>query len=165
MKWEDKGPGRVPPRHRPEQTNTRAYNLSSVSSLAVERAMRLVESLPAREDEIRAKVLRQLHGTGMPAPDHIQVLVHQAGSDDQIKVDCARMAQKVDASAHLQSRGEDTGVHVVDVAETRPPPAMRNRGRHYQAKGVATETFGRDSHGARENTRNKWKRQYSSTHA
>jgi hypothetical protein len=76
MKGETRGPGRVPPRHRPEQSSTRAYSLNSVSSLAVERAIRLIKTLPAREDEICAKVLDQLRGTGKPEPDHIRILVH-----------------------------------------------------------------------------------------
>jgi hypothetical protein len=54
--------------------------------------------LPAREDEIRAKVLDQLRGTGIPDPDHIQVLVRQAGDIDSVKADCERMARELDAS-------------------------------------------------------------------
>jgi hypothetical protein len=54
--------------------------------------------LPAREDEIRAKVMAQLRGSGLPTPQHIQVLAHQAGSDDSVKADCKRMAQELDVS-------------------------------------------------------------------
>src|SRR5690348_15688407 len=80
-----------------EQINNNAdtYNLNPIASLGVERARRLLKSLPAREDEIHAKVLRQLEGSGLPEPDHIQILIHQVGD---VKADCARMARELDAS-------------------------------------------------------------------
>ena len=54
-------PGRVPPRHRPEQSiNSGEITLKPDANLAVETVLK---SMPAREDEIRPKVLRQLHGT------------------------------------------------------------------------------------------------------
>src|SRR5258708_36641620 len=84
---------------RPNQNNlVDAYSLSPVASLALEKAKRLLKRLPARESDIHAKVLRQLHGTGIPAPDHIQVLVHQAGSDESVKADCERLARQLNAS-------------------------------------------------------------------
>jgi hypothetical protein len=77
-------------RTRSEQSNIsgNVITLKPNANLAVEKAMRLLEGLPAREDEIRAKVLRQLHGSPLPTPDYIQVLFHQAGSDDSVRADC-----------------------------------------------------------------------------
>ena len=54
--------------------------------------------MPAREEEIRAKVMHHLHDTGIPTPDYIRVLCRQAGSDESVKADCNRMARELDAS-------------------------------------------------------------------
>jgi hypothetical protein len=84
---------------RPNQNNNAlSYTLSPVASLALEKAKRLLKGLPAREQDIHARVLRQLHGTGIPAPDHIQVLISQAGSDESVKKDCERLARELNAS-------------------------------------------------------------------
>jgi hypothetical protein len=69
-----------------------------VVNLAVERSRRELKSLPAREHEIYAKVMDRLRDTGLPTPDYIEILFHQAGSDDSIKADCARMARERDSS-------------------------------------------------------------------
>jgi hypothetical protein len=53
--------------------------------------------LSARQEEIHAKVLCQLQGTDIPAPDHIQVLVHK-GSDHSVQADCERLARELNGS-------------------------------------------------------------------
>jgi hypothetical protein len=92
-----KRPGRAGTRHRSKQiiNNTVSLNLNSVSSLAVERAIRLAKSLPARESEIHAKVLQQLQDCGLPAPDHFLIVVQQVSD---VQADAERMAQEKDGS-------------------------------------------------------------------
>jgi hypothetical protein len=75
--------------------NNGEITLKPDANLAVETVLK---SMPAREEEIHAKVMRQLHGTPLPTPDYIRVLFHQAGSDDSVKADCERMARELNAS-------------------------------------------------------------------
>jgi hypothetical protein len=83
---------------KPDQ-NLAVVDLSTAAerNANVEKVVRLLEGMPAREEKIHARVMRQLHGTGLPTPAHIVVLLHQVGSDDQIKADCESLARRQEA--------------------------------------------------------------------
>jgi len=69
-------------------------NANQVRSLGVERAKRRLEKVRANESNIVEKVLSQLQDCGLPKPDKIQILIHQAVD---VKADCERMARDLDA--------------------------------------------------------------------
>jgi hypothetical protein len=73
-------------------------SLKNIASLAVARAKRRLEKARANEPDVIKKVLSQLQDCGLPEPDHIRIIFHQAGSDESVKADCERMARDLDAS-------------------------------------------------------------------
>ena len=75
--------------------NKKACNANPVIKLAVERAIRLEKSLPAREAEIHAKVLRQLQDCGLSTPDHFLIVVNLVCD---ARADAERMAREKDGS-------------------------------------------------------------------
>jgi hypothetical protein len=80
----------------PKQSNVLSISKDRLKTSA-RLPLELLQSLPAREEDIHARVLCQLEGTGLPNPDHIQVLVHQAAGGD-VKADCKHMAREWNAS-------------------------------------------------------------------